>query len=803
MKQMVLKIRNNFALKISATFCAFIIVASFFLVFLYIQDQSEERLNQMVKDGTIISQMLAHNSRIGIFTGSRNYLEVPVEGVSIQENVLDVYVAGVDWEIPFYKINKNKKPDIDSFKTDLLNIIKKFKRSSTPYININKYFIEFWAPVISTDAHSESFYFNALNTKRSRGKVVGVVKVTMDRTSMNQQLKSFAFKIVSIEILLVISGLLAIYLLVKRLTSPLGRLTKVAEVIGKGGSAKYIPVETGDEIGRLAKAFNSMTESLKQRDEALNDINAALEQKIKERTADLMVSTEKLEKEIDIRKKIEVVLKASEEKYRNILENIDEGYFETDQEGSFTFFNNSFCRILGVLKDDLTGLNGKGFLPEPMFKKMEETFEKALKENKSVLDIFEYNDIFMEMSLSSVKDGQILKGFRGFIRDVSERLKQEENRQILAKKLQEAQRMESIGTLAGGIAHDFNNLLMGIQGNTSLIMMKSPDVAPFNKHINNIENCVERASDLTNKLLRFARSGNSDLKPAKLNVTIKKTVDFFSETKKDIKLHESYTDDLWIVDADVAQMEQVFLNIFVNAYKAMSGKGDLFIESKNRTLDKDRAKPFGVKSGSFVQIIIRDDGCGMTDEIKGRIFEPFYTTQPMGQGSGKGLGLASVFGIVKKHGGFIDVISSEGNGTTFSIFLPASAKLNISETAKVSSVDTLLLVDEEEMVLEVGKPMLEEIGYRVITANGRKEANEIFKEKNSEIDMVILDSIPERESKTFNEFKELVPDIKILLSSPYKEDTAIQYDGFIKKPFSIIQLSQKISEIMLDDDEKH
>jgi PAS domain S-box-containing protein len=732
MKRLVLKIKNNFALKMSVPFCALLIVTSFFLVFLYIQDRKEERLNQMVKDGTIISQMLAHNTRMGVFSGSRGFLKLPVEGAIIQEDVLDVFVSGTKWDTPFSKAKFGIKPDLNSFNEEFPAIIKRFRKDSSPYKNIREDVIEFWAPVINRKDRGESFYFSSFEENTTDGDVVGVVRILMDRTPMNLQLQSFAIKVITIEIILSIFGLLAIYLLVQRLTTPLGRLIKAVEVIGKGGIPDHIDVETGDEIGRLAKAFNFMTNSLEQRDETLNKVNAELEKKVLNRTQHLLISTKKLENEIDTRKKIEVVLKASEEKYRTILENIDEGYFETDTKGYITFSNNPFSRFIGNPKVNCTGKHGKEILPDSTYKRMEGLYKNAIIDGNPIIEIIVHNESFMEVSFSPIKDEDSIVGFRGFIRDVSERIKQRENREMLANKLQEAQRIESIGTLAGGIAHDFNNLLMGIQGNTSLIKVKGKDLGPLLRHIGNIEDCVNRAHSLTQKMLGFAKGGNFSLKPVILSKSIKKSVGFFSGTKSDINIHENFIKDLWVVNADVKQIEQVLLNIFVNAYKAMDGNGELYIETKNKRLDKTSLIPVGIKPGDFVQIHIRDNGCGMDEDVQNRIFEPFFTTEPLGNESGKGLGLASAFGIVKTHGGFIDVTSQKGVGTTFDIFLPATDKqLNISVTKDMSEKRETLLTDQEDIVLEKRKPMLEEIGYRVITANERQDVSKNIREKES------------------------------------------------------------------------
>jgi signal transduction histidine kinase len=225
--------------------------------------------------------------------------------------------------------------------------------------------------------------------------------------------------------------------------------------------------------------------------------------------------------------------------------------------------------------------------------------------------------------------------------------------------------MESLGTLAGGIAHDFNNLLMGIQGRTSLMVMDKDYSHPDFEHLKGIEDYVKSAADLTRQLLGFARGGKYEVKPTDINEMIKKSSSMFGRTKKEIKIHEKYQKDVWTVEVDQGQIEQVLMNLYVNAWQAMPGGGELYIETENVTLNEDYVKPYQVEQGNYVKISITDTGVGMDEATRQRIFEPFFTTKEMGRGTG--LGLASVYGIIKNHGGFINVYSEKGEGTTFNI----------------------------------------------------------------------------------------------------------------------------------------
>ncbi|GAG21264.1 unnamed protein product, partial [marine sediment metagenome] len=247
----------------------------------------------------------------------------------------------------------------------------------------------------------------------------------------------------------------------------------------------------------------------------------------------------------------------------------------------------------------------------------------------------------------------------------------------LEAQFQAAQRMEAIGTLAGGLAHDFNNILMGIQGNTSLILLHKTSTHPDYERLKGIEEGVKSGAELTRQLLGFARGGKYEVRPTNLNELIENQNHMFGRTKKEITIRGKYEDKPWTVEVDQGQIEQVLLNLYVNAWQAMPGGGDLYIETENVTLDEDYAKPFNMEPGRYVKISVTDSGVGMDEATQQRIFEPFFTTKEMGRGTG--LGLASVYGIIRNHGGIISVYSEKGKGTTFEIYLPVSQRELIKE----------------------------------------------------------------------------------------------------------------------------
>ncbi len=390
--------------------------------------------------------------------------------------------------------------------------------------------------------------------------------------------------------------------------------------------------------------------------------------------------------------------------------------------------------------------------------------------------------------------------------DITEQRNADEDRRRLEERLQHADKMEAIGTLAGGIAHDFNNLLMGIQGYASLTLLDLDPSHPHYERLKRIEEQVQSGTDLTRQLLGFARGGRYEVKPTDMNEIVKKTSSMFGRTKKEISIHRKYDRKLWSVEADRGQMEQIFMNLYVNAWQAMPGGGDIFLATENVFLDETEAQLMSVIPGRYVKITISDTGTGMDGKTRERIFDPFFTTKAMGRGTG--LGLAMVYGIVKGHGGMIHAESEPGHGSTFTILLPASDKEVIKEAKEAGTIvkggETILLVDDEPMVAEVTGELLTSLGYRVFMAGSGQEAIAVYLAKKGEIDLVVLDMIMPGLSggETFDRLKEIDPGVKVLLSSGYSIDGEAKTimdrgcNGFLQKPFHIEKLSGKLREVL-------
>jgi two-component system cell cycle sensor histidine kinase/response regulator CckA len=503
------------------------------------------------------------------------------------------------------------------------------------------------------------------------------------------------------------------------------------------------------------------------------------------------------------RARSEEALKGSEKRYRLFVENANDAIFII-QEESMAFPNRrarELCEQLGLKPDHVPFTE----YIHPADRALIMERHKRRLRGDNVPNNYRFRIVSKEGKEWWVEINAIVISWEdkpatlNFLRDVTLQKR-------LESQLQQAQRMEAIGALAGGLAHDFNNLLMGIEGNITLMQMETDPDHPHYELLKNIEQSVKSGASLTRQLLHFAKGGRYEVRPTDLNELLKTSSEMFGRTKKQIRIKRALQKKIWPVEVDKAEIEQVLINLYVNAWQAMPGGGDLYLKTANVTLEKEYAEPFRVEPGRYVRISVRDTGEGMDEKTRQRIFEPFFTTKE--QGKGTGLGLASSYGIVKNHRGFIEVYSETGVGTTFNIYLPASTKkvVKLSERPEppLKGKGTLLIVDDEKSVLEVTSKMLKKLGFQTLLAGSGEEALEALKANRGRIDVVILDMIlPDLSgSEIYERMKEVYPRVRILLSSGYSVNEEISgliargADGFIQKPFSIAHLVDTIREIL-------
>lgn len=404
----------------------------------------------------------------------------------------------------------------------------------------------------------------------------------------------------------------------------------------------------------------------------------------------------------------------------------------------------------------------------------------------------------------SESDIKVLQTLGQVVATEIERIDEEEEKERIRVQLFHAQKMEAIGTLAGGIAHDFNNMLQGILGYASLLKLKIPETDPIYKPLDVIERTAERAAELTQQLLGFARKGKFFVEILNINDLVSEAIKIISRTfDRAIKIKTDLSDNIWRFEGDKGQMVGVILNLCVNARDAMPVGGTLTISTYNREIKEGEMPYSWARPGSYVVISVEDTGGGMDKETMKHIFEPFFTTKEIGKGTG--MGLAMVYGVVKNHGGFITVDSEIGKGSTFTIYLPrteAEIKKEVGQTrTPISGSGTILIVDDEESIRNLLKDALSGLGYSVKEASNGKEAIEIFNLNKDRIDLIILDLImPEMGGEeTLLGLRELKPDVKVIIATGFGVTESLQHtlrqkgvSGFINKPFNIAEISEAI-----------
>ena len=521
--------------------------------------------------------------------------------------------------------------------------------------------------------------------------------------------------------------------------------------------------------------------------------------------------------DITDRKRAEEALRASEERYRSLVEATSDLIWEVDANGCYTFLSAKFAEITGYPAIDFLGRSPLDLLPEEGADEARGRVAAALVRRRP------FNGLEMPVCCNDGRRGMVetsgvpvfadngrYLGLRGVARDITRRKQIEAERQRLHSQLLHAQKMDSIGRLAGGVAHDFNNMLSVILGYTEIALDKVRPGSPLHADLREVHQAATRSAEITRQLLAFARQGSADPEVLDLNERVAGTLKMLRRLiGEDIDLVWQPGEPVWPVFLDPSQLDQILANLCVNARDAIAGPGRITIATEAVGLAEPyRAIRSDCPEGDFVLLSVSDTGCGMNEETRDRLFEPFFTTKGVGQGTG--LGLPTVFGIVRQHGGCIDVTTALGEGTTVSIFLPRHHRgAEVDESTQPGQAlpagsETVLVVDDEPSILALAGRMLEELGYSVLTAATPFQALETVREHDGPIDLLLTDVVmPEMNGRDLGaRIRALHPAIVVVYMSgyaPQRLGTLVVLDHglpFLRKPFTIRTLAETLRLVL-------
>ena len=519
------------------------------------------------------------------------------------------------------------------------------------------------------------------------------------------------------------------------------------------------------------------------------------------------------------RRRAEADLLSSEERYRTILNDIIEGYYEADLDGTVYFCNESLAAIFGYSREEFLGRNYEVLNPASEYPHMVASYEKVLEsgvpiqscEWKITRKDGAIGDV--EVSISLIRDDTgAPSGYRGIVRDVSGRKRAEAERDQLDLQIQRAQKLESLGQLAGGIAHDFNNLMMGVMANADLAKNQLPDESPARANIEQIETSARVAADLAVQMLLYAGKGSFETRPVFLETLVAEIANLIhASVPRQIALEYAHDGTSPQVNVDPTRLRQVVLNLIINASDAIVGEGRIQVRTGTVVADSALLSKallnYGVREGPLAYIEVRDTGCGMDAATVARVFDPFFSTKF----AGRGLGLASVTGILRAHLGAIVVESRPGEGTCFTVLLsphagviPASIAPKQGQSAHGSLSGTALVIDDDEMIRTAVARILERSGFEVLTASDGVEGCEVFAANREKISFVLLDMAMPRMNgaEAFKKLHSIDPKVRVILSSGFPEsDMRAQFGdhapaAFIQKPQPMSVILDKIRAVL-------
>jgi PAS domain S-box-containing protein len=611
----------------------------------------------------------------------------------------------------------------------------------------------------------------------------------------------------SIGLFLIIS-----FFIVNSIIKPIDQLARAAKIIKNGDFGFRVAVSSKDEIGLLGITFNFMADEIQAKINKLCNAEASLlkgkkdlETKVKARTKELVYANEALVSEAAQRQELMRSLRSSENRYRVLVENARDAIFTT-QGDTIRFANNAAIKMLGI-EDYKSGSLSLSPLIMPSDSALASSAMGMILNNKKNFVEFHCRLVIPDKSFIWV-DWRITaiqwEGGSGLLHFLTDVTKQKE----IEKQINQTSKLEAVGTLTSGIAHDFNNIIQAITNNVELALINDKLPDSIYNYIKQIGVATGKATDLIKQFLLFSRKWPVELKPLEINNVVTNVLALLERTiPKMINIKVSLSDDIKMIKADEVGIEQILINLVVNAKDAMPNGGNLVVSTENVLMD-DIYDAEGIYhcAGEYVLLSIADDGCGIDKETISHIYEPFFTTKDREKGTG--LGLSTVYGIVKTHQGYIDCQSDKGIGTVFKIYLPAilgevkkNDQLNDKAAISLKGIETILIVDDESAIRESAKEALEILGYKVFTAWSAEEALELIKNQKMHLDVIILDLIMPGKGGQWllNNLHSIKPNIKIIIASgclDIFDDHHKLINASINKPYKLGDLLRLVREVI-------
>lgn len=640
------------------------------------------------------------------------------------------------------------------------------------------------------------------------------VKAAVSEAAKNDVLRLF---IIGSLICLALTSIAIIWFVRAIVTHPIGRLKESVNQVAQGNLAPSIRLPRRDELGILSDSFEKMRTAIREQIDKLATFNRNLEKTVSDRTRELHDHMQRLEAEIGERRQVEAELRESKDLFSSFMDNLPAMAFMKNRKGVYLFLNNAYKTFLSADPEMRLGKTDEELWPATVAEKIRKNDQWVMETGRVLMTTEivshegrEYHHFVTKFPVYKDKDGPVLGGIA---LDLTERVKAENEKIELMGQLQRAQKMEAIGTLAGGVAHDLNNILSGIISYPELLLMELPPESPLRKPIQTIQKSGEKAAAIVQDLLTLARRGVTTTETLQLNDIIRDYLESpeferLSEYHDDIRVTVNLSSDLMHITGSGVHLSKTIMNLVSNAAEAIDGPGAVRIETENRYVDY-RLKGYDtINEGEYALLSVHDTGSGISADDLERIFEPFYTKKKMGR-SGTGLGLAVVWGVVKDHGGYIEIENRIPCGTTFRLYFPISRDERQESAApetddiRMGNNESVLVVDDVAEQREIAVLSLQKLGYDVRAVESGEAAVHYLKDRK--VDLLLLDMImtPGMDGlETFLQIKACHPEQKAVIASGYSETDRVRRalaagaGAYLRKPYLLKKLSQVVRDVL-------